>query len=228
MPKKQREAITLYTKYPYRIFVHFWQSSMVGGRFQFANSPDLSDSVTVFKVNKIPFYQTEVNLKQPTKYRFLFFKFRDKLPQTIFSKIQFFGINNLGKEVKLSGKLIGNPGVYPDIKGNIVNEDRNSYMITKEKAERYVGIDLGEGNAAKITKIVYIPRDDDNGVVRGDIYELFYWKNKWVSLGYAIGNKAKQAIFKNTPLNSLLLMKNTKGGTENRIFTYHNGRQFFW
>ncbi|MDZ7880133.1 MAG: hypothetical protein U5L45_20820 [Saprospiraceae bacterium] len=59
-------------------------------------------------------------------------------------------------------------------------------------------------------------------------FELFYWNNKWVSSGSVKGSNNNQAIFKNVPKNALLLLKNTEGGTENRIFTYVKKSQLFW
>jgi hypothetical protein len=40
------------------------------------------------------------------------------------------------------------------------------------------------GRPTRITKIRYLPRNDDNIIVPGQLYELFYWGyGGWVSLG---------------------------------------------
>lgn len=214
----RKEKIVLYTKYPYRIFVHFWQTSMVGGKFQFANNADFSDSVTIYKIKKFPFYKNEVTVNDARKFRYLFFRFRDTLSQTIFSKLQFVSVDHKKNEEKLFGKLIGNQGVYPNTSENINNSDRNSYMISKKNGERFVGLDLGKGNEAKVTKIIFIPRDDDNGIVSGDDYELFYWNNDWISLGFTVGNSLNQVVFKKVPQGALLLLKNIRGGDRKQDF----------
>lgn len=61
-PKKETTELLLYTKYPYRIFIHFLQSTLIGGKFQLANKTDLTDSINIHEVTKIPFYQTEVKV----------------------------------------------------------------------------------------------------------------------------------------------------------------------
>lgn len=59
---KEKESITLRMKYPFRIHVEFWESFMIGGRFQLANKADLSDTITIHRVDSLPFYQTDVNI----------------------------------------------------------------------------------------------------------------------------------------------------------------------
>lgn len=40
------------------------------------------------------------------------------------------------------------------------------------------------GHSHRIKKFTYIPRNSDNFIHKGDVYELFYWHDrKWNSLG---------------------------------------------
>lgn len=36
--------------------------------------------------------------------------------------------------------------------------------------------------AQEIKKVEFYPRSDDNRIVKGELYELFYWDGKWISL----------------------------------------------
>ena len=89
----------------------------------------------------------------------------------------------------------------------------------------WIGFDLGENK--EITEINLCPRNDDNNVVKGRSYELFYWNRRWTSLG------CKQAehnyiTYDNVPSNALMMLRCTSGGKENRIFTWNRNHQNWW
>lgn len=93
--------------------------------------------------------------------------------------------------------------------------------------DTWAGLELNKSQ--QIKKIVYLPRNDDNFIRDGQLYELFYWDNKWVSLGQQKGDKATQIlIYNNAPTNALFLLRNLSCGLEERIFTYENKRQVWW
>ena len=80
-----------------------------------------------------------------------------------------------------------------------------------------------------IHRISYLPRNDGNRIDNKQLYELFYWDNKWVSLGRQTGsNVTYRLIYNNVPANALLLLRNLTKGTEERVFTYENGEQVWW
>ncbi|HJT73593.1 MAG TPA: hypothetical protein VJ720_06230, partial [Chitinophaga sp.] len=89
----------------------------------------------------------------------------------------------------------------------------------------WVGIDLGEKKS--VSEIRFLTRNDMNGIQKGDQYELFYWNNKWVSLGKQIAVNT-YLHFDNVPANALLWLRNLSGGIEERIFTYENDQQVWW
>jgi hypothetical protein len=205
---------------------------MLGSRFQLANKADLSDSVTVHTIDKLPFYETEVTINNSKPFRYLIYQF--KRPQDCWgdgwtSEIQFFGLDQNGQEIKLNGTPIGNPGDYPDTLGKLFDGIfYNVYRPDMRRHERFAGIDLGEKNAKKITRIRYMPWTDDNAVKRNETFELFYWNDAWISLGTSRSENYNYVSFRNVPANALLLLKNTAGGVQQRIFTFRNNKQFFW
>lgn len=231
-PKKDKESVKLYMKYPYRILVEDWQSYIMGLRFQLANKPDLSDSITVHTIKDVPFYLTDVPVNTPKKYRYLYCQYSGLSAEALtfmsIGELAFFAKDKNGKEVKLTGKLMGDWGAYMREAAQMIDGKRDSYFRNNRDSINYIGIDLGEGNAQKVSKIRFLARNDDNAVVPDVNFELFYWHNKWVPLGLSKGASDKTVTFKNIPSNALLLLKNTEGGTENRIFTYKNGMQLFW
>ncbi len=224
--KGKKETIKLHTKYPYRSFVNLWQSYMINGNFQFANEDDFSDTVNVHTIKTLPYYGTEVKIETDKNFRYALYQFRGT-PSTFVSNVEFWGTN--GKdEIKLSGKLIGNPGKFPYTKENAIDQNRSSYFTPKENGETYIGYDFGAKNAVNISKIKFTARNDDNAIVSNVKYELYYWADKWISLGVKMGKEDKTVTFNNVPKNALLLLKDMEGGTENRIFTYEENKQLFW
>jgi hypothetical protein len=81
-------------------------------------------------------------------------------------------------------------------------------------------------NESEIHEVRFSSRTDDNEVMQGEDYELFYWDNKWISLGRRVASN----YFLNyeVPQNVLLLLKNHTKGVEERIFTIENGKQVWW
>ena len=79
-----------------------------------------------------------------------------------------------------------------------------------------------------LTKIRYLPRNDDNTVVPEQIYELLYWNDRgWQSLGRKTTD-VNELYYDNVPCNALFLLRNHTKGKEERIFTYEDGKQVWW
>ena len=81
----------------------------------------------------------------------------------------------------------------------------------------------------KIQSIVWTPKNDDNFIRAGDIYELFYQggTDGWVSLGRqkAITNRL---VYDNVPNNALLWLHNYMRGREEEVFIVdEKGEQVF-
>lgn len=90
----------------------------------------------------------------------------------------------------------------------------------------WVGLDLGK--KYPVDRIVYYPRNDDNFIVPGEQYELFYYdKGAWHSLGVKTADSV-ELIYRDVPQNALFLLRNKVKGKEERIFTYENDRQVWW
>lgn len=133
---------------------------------------------------------------------------------------------------KLTGKVIGN--YHPErmdametmqraFDGNVLSSPKT----TVQQTDAWVGLDLGQ--VTTISKLVYLPRNDDNFIKEGELYELFYWDKEWKSLGQQLGSRKLQYLeYDNVPDNALLLLRNLTKGKEERIFTYEDGKQIWW
>ena len=220
------EAV-FYSKVPYRSHVLYYALDMLNCSFQVADKADMSDTTTIYKIDKLPHYGQEVEIKNSRPGRYGIYSFPVGRHGFI-SDIEFYGLDENGDEMKLTGKPIGNPGIYGNGLNELFDGSRVSYYAQDPACGiNYVGIDFGK--PVRITKIVYYPHTDDNGVVPGELYELFYWKDDtWISLGRQTGQKDKTLVYKNIPQNALLRLHDITTGNENRIFIYQDGKQVFY
>lgn len=78
----------------------------------------------------------------------------------------------------------------------------------------------------KVDSIFYVPRNDDNYVVPGEEYELFYFACAgWKSLGRKVSEGF--SIDFEVPANAVLWLRNLTKGREEQIFICRDGRQLF-
>ena len=199
--------------------------TMVGASFQVANSPDFSDATTVYSVDKIPYYDHTINVDTSGLYRYVICNF-EGLAEFCMAEWSVYGKTDAGEETQLTGKLMGNKGIlgYPSEK--TIDNNRVSYFQNSlREKEQYLVLDLGK--PCRITSIKFDSRSDDNRVVNGELYEVYYWDKEWVSLGKQEGAN-NLLIYSNVPKNALLRIHNHTRGKEHRPFTIENNRQVFW
>jgi hypothetical protein len=80
-----------------------------------------------------------------------------------------------------------------------------------------------------VAKIRYLCQNDDHFIKNNEVYELYYWRDgKWESLGQKIGDNSQTLVYDNAPDNALFLLRNHTKGSEERIFTYQEGKQKWW
>jgi|GEM_PF-57586 hypothetical protein len=110
---------------------------------------------------------------------------------------------------------------------NAFDGDPLTFFCRYSMEYSWVGMEFS--NPKRINKVAFLPRNDDNGVMPGQLYELFFWNKKWVSLGrQTASNKTYRLSYKNVPSNALFLLRNLTKGKEERIFTYEGGKQVWW
>lgn len=109
--------------------------------------------------------------------------------------------------------------------GRITDGDVLSFFRAADTSCNTLVYDLGK--ATPINRIVFSPRNDDNYIWPGDVYELFYHDgvNGWKSLGRqaATGRELKCRV----PHNALFWLRNLTKGREEQVFVIRNGKQVF-
>jgi hypothetical protein len=198
---------------------------MINGVFEGSNSSDFADKDTLFEIQSRPYrLYNEASTNMDKAYRYV----RYFGPKGGFCNIAEIALYREKTDtLTLEGKVIGTPNKEPDPNRytNAFDKNTETSFHYKDGYGGWVGLDLGRPE--KISRIVYTPRNRDNYVRPGDLYELFYIGNDtWESLGKQ--NATSDSLFyKKVPKNALLYLRNHTKGIEERIFIYQNGNQIW-
>lgn len=219
------QDITLYAKYHLASSPYF--QYMLKGVIEGSNRLDFRDVDTLYQIKEIPYrLYTVAELNSKKSYRYIRYRGRD-WTRCCIAELSFY--ENLSDTLPLIGETIGTPGAH---KGNthyeytkVFDINPNTSFFYKEFSGGWAGLDLGKPH--EVRKAIYTPRNDNNFIYKGDIYELFYWDNNhWNSLGKQTASA--DSLINTVPNNTLLYLKNHSYGKDERIFEYRDGRQFFW
>lgn len=106
-----------------------------------------------------------------------------------------------------------------------LDHDPLTWISTKQKGG-YITIDFGK--EVHIDHLVYTPRNDDNFIRIGDLYEIGYndGYNGWK---YIARQRATTdtLVFQHIPKGALLHLRNLTRGKEEKVFYIENGKQVF-
>lgn len=223
--KKNVQSVVLKRKYMEDRawdFVEF----LKGGKFQLSDNRDFINAKEFHIPDTIGYNYQTFHIEDDHKYRYMRYVPKPYSDGNI-AEIELYNTN--GEQIK--GNIIGTykfTGDTVHTMEKVFDGNTLSYAICdRTQNNQWVGLDLKE--PVEISKILYLPRSDDNFIKENELYELFYWDDKWVSLGKQVGSKQTQALtYENVPSNALLLLKNLTKGVEERIFTYENEKQVWW
>lgn len=222
---KMEPSAAFYTKTPYRLHTALQAAGALGTRFLVCNRVDLADSLRVHTIDKLPFYVDSFSVPTNKKYRYLVCDFQNIQP--LEDPFGIAEISVFGKEQELLiAKVTGTKGLSENKLENVTDGDRVSfYQPSKFEKQQYIVFDFGEPRT--IEKVEFYPRSDDNRIVKGEMYELFYWDAEWKSIGKQCASE-NRLVFNNIPQNALFRIHNHTRGKEHRPFTYEKGKQIWW
>jgi len=223
---EETETVHLKRKYTDKKVTE-WCQRMVGAQLQLATKADFSDAI-IFTIDTVPearFQTVPVNSDQRFKY------FRYMAPEGCPGDIAELEVyDSEGNQIK--GEIIGDETSFyffaSSDKFKAFDGDVLTFFESARKENVWIGLKFDKPTS--ISKIIYLPHNDDNFIRQDEVYELFYIKGngQWESLGKQYGNKETQQLTYNAPRNSLFRLRNLTKGKEERIFTYENGEQVWW
>ena len=224
----RRQDMVLERKHPVMKYTYKNMTCQKGGEFQASNDAGFRDYRVVHRIaeEKVSGQYVGIDDSVPP---FRYWRYINNRHETYcnMAEIMFYG---KGDSVRLQGRVIGTDGSLEDDPGHRKETVFDGSILTSFEAPvsegGWVGLDLGK--PTKMDHIIYYGRSDGNCVEMGDEYELLYWGDgQWRSLGKQTARHL-YVDYRNVPADGLYLLKDRTKGSEERVFTYEDGRQVWW
>ena len=196
-----------------------------GGRFQVANKEDFSDSITIATIGNI----TETRFYSLlTEYDGSFRYFRYLAPDGSYgnmAEVEMYDDEGIRPKIK---RMFGQRYAVNGHKlENLFDGEVLTFYSRRFPDDGWAAVEFEEPQ--HISRVRFLPRNDDNFIRDGEQYELFYWDGRrFASIARMEGNEEGVLYVDNVPTHALLLLRNLTKGKEERIFTYEDGEQVWW
>lgn len=216
-------SIDLRRKYFESYNVVTMRNRVLGGKIQCSNNKDFSEAVTVLDINNLDIINSPVEINNQESYRY----WRYLSPNGSYGSIaelSFIGSDNKA----LQGNPIGCEAASDDVirqafDGNYLS---NFELYYPNADGNWVGMDYGR--PVSISKVLIVPRTDDNDIYPGHDYELKMWNGKyWVPI------ERKESIsntihFDSVPKGALLWLSDHTRGFDERAFIVNDNGEIEW
>lgn len=214
-------SLKLTRKYPLSHRIVDYGDSFLGVVIEASNDEKFSEVDTLHTINQNYWGNYATFIPQSEKkYRYVRIR-RNNRRSLAVAELQIYG-KNLPQPLKSEAIASWKENKKEIEAKKISDEDPATYMHIKD----WAGVDLME--AVEIDSIRFLSYHDDNNVVPGQIYELYYWNGPdRVSLGKTVSEQYA-ITYDSVPQGALYMLRNLTKGKEERIFTYENKRVIFW
>lgn len=217
-----RETVALKRKAAFFYWINDCFRSVVGAKFDISDRKDFSGSKSFYCIVDTPrTNRTFVHLPESVKGRYVRCStVKDKRVELAELSFSYNGVDV--NPLKIEGDAPENKHLTID---KVIDGDVLSYYRPKKEGASFI-VDFGK--EVCFNELMYMPRNDDNFIRIGDVYELFYHGGKegWVSLGK---KKATDTflIYDNMPRGALFYLHDITRGKEEQVFRIENGKQVF-
>ena len=225
--KSNRQSILLKRKYPMQVWFNDYLRNICGATFAYGAKPGLSDSKLFYRIPSIPKTNFNAVNFETIQCRYIHFCPVENNPIEL-ADLLFYSrdtINAIVPKVIGCSEPFTDPEHLSDI-SHVLDQDPVTFFTSLENP-CYISFDFGK--MVELNRIVYIPRNDDNYVWNGHLYELFFHDgaNGWQSLGKRMATGA-HLVYENAPGNSVFLLRDLSKGKEEQLFYYsETGEQVF-
>lgn len=218
----QKRTVVLSRKYPRLERVVKFAESLELCIVEGANKADFSDAETLYTITTTPSsYLQYFDVEDKTCYRYV--RLRKRNGGFSIGELGFYDENG----TRLSGEIISDAAIASETTLTHIFDGNPLTFFTCSGGFSDLWIGLQFPTPRRIGGIGICPRTDDNDISRGDTYELFYWDNRWISLGRQTAD-CESLTYDHVPDNALLYLRNLTKGIEERPFTYENNHQIWW
>lgn len=238
VPVQEKISLKMNRKFPVNAPHVRAASRLEGGVFEGSNDSSFKDASVLWKLDGLAFLNHNERQLTNTMCQYVRFKFPvlDTLNEGL-AGIQFFTAENQQK-IPIKGTPISSSTANAIFYKAVFDNDpltyvkifsmkfadfdqysQNKALVVPADDRFWVGLKFEKFTA--INTISISSRTDDNSINPTETYELFYWENRWKSLGRKVA--VTNNITFEVAINGLFLLKNVNKGKENRPFLYKNG-----
>ncbi|MBR6286770.1 MAG: transglutaminase domain-containing protein [Bacteroidaceae bacterium] len=211
--------LMLNRKYPVLSRVFSYSKRMRNAVFEASDDSSFAHSTTIAKIVRNPEMRLDsvmTNSRNKSRYIRYISPLRSHCNV---AELQFYDGNK-----RLHPVSVGNDGwTAPN---SAIENAFDDNFLTFYESERsnscYLQVDFG--HPVSVTKIKYMPRNDDNYVTPGHRYRLDYYDADGTKTIENIVATSDRLTFKNVPSNALYILHDLTAGKEERIFMIEDGR----
>ncbi|MCL2561785.1 MAG: hypothetical protein FWE10_05635 [Rikenellaceae bacterium] len=196
-----------------------WDSSIAGMMVKGVDTAEDETLLHTFTLDSsAPYYS--VAFEQPQEFRLWKFEMPPRTHPADVAELCLYDAS--GAIISFDGAQFVHNG-RDERPHNLIDGDVLTYGMIRNN----LIIDFGA--PVEVSRIDVMARNDDNYIVPGQIYELFYMdRDKWVSLGIQVADE-RFLEFDDVPQGALYWLRNRSKGREERIFTAsRDGEIKFW
>lgn len=193
---------------------------LLGAKIQCADRLDFSDAKTLYAIDTTAI-SDKIQLPEEKPHRYWRYLSPDDSWGSI-AELAFYDES----QTKLNGIGIANEEAGQDAIERAYDGNLLSNFEINQPDDNWVGMDMESPTNVRYFSVS--PRSDDNDICPGNEYELFYFHGaEWCSLGY---QKAGSNIlyYDNTPINTILWLRNYTRGNDERPFILDVNNQIEW
>ena len=220
----RKETVRLVRKYRnYPILTDFCKE-VKGGKFQVANQKDFSDSITIATIGDVTECRfnelSTLNIGKYGYFRYL------AAPNSNSNLAEVEVYDEKGAKI-----TTGQPFDSTDKNSvmKLFDGDVLTFYTSYTTKDNPIWAALEFEKPERVSKVRFLPRNDDNFIREGEVYQLYYWNGVgWNIIKETKGTHDGILYIDNVPTNALLLLHNATRGVEERIFTFENGEQVWW
>lgn len=216
----KKVSMTFKRKYPKFSGILGYSNRMQGGYIEASNDSNFSHAIKVCTIEQFPDMKwNTLHINNDAKYRY----WRYVSPKNGWCDIAEMEFYNCKKKKIMYKNIMASTFRNDAFSPNAAfDNDPLTYYEHDKRDGGWIGVDMGK--TISVDAFHFLPRNDDNNIVPGHIYELeMYDKVNTISLG-KIKSTSDSITFNNIPSNALYILHDRSKGTEERIFTIEDNK----
>lgn len=223
----RKEKVKLNRKYPVTSYMREHLYRINGARIEGSNRLDFENADTLAVVQDDELHlKRHIKIHSKKKYRYLKLNLLKKVQLEI-AELSIYADTAFTE--KLHFEFVASMVPACSMPGREIDKAQDDDWLSlyqSGKRSAFVVVDLGK--PMEIGGVLWIPRNDDNYVRKGELYELLYQNGAagWVSLGRKVAED-DYIEFEDVPANALLRLHHCTKGVEEQVFLWKDGKQYF-